>query len=702
MSRDRWYKDAVFYQIWPRSFCDGNGDGIGDLWGVLEKLDYIASLGVTGIWFSPLYPSPQADFGYDIADYCAINPEYGDLEVFRQVLDGAHERGLRVIMDLVVNHTSSEHPWFKASRSSKDSPYHDYYIWRAGGRDRKGRPTPPNNWDSLFEGRAWEYELKPDEWYLHVFAKGQPDLNMDNPAVREEVEKVMRFWLDMGVDGFREDVITFTSKAPGLPNDRLMVPGARGLRFYENGPRVHEFLAQFRDNVLSHYDCMTVGEAPMITPAKALPFIEEGPNQTLDLMFHFEHMGADCLFTDYVPRPFSLRSLKRAFGRWQKELDGRAWNALYIENHDHPRIVSRYGSEAFREKSAMMLACSYLFQKGTPFIYQGQEIGMTNTTFSHIEDVPDVSAKNQYRRRMEAGDTPARAMALINRAARDHARTPMQWSGAPHAGFCPEDAEPWFAENPNYPEINVERDEADPYSVLNFYRKAIALRRRLPVVREGIYREHKRASGELYVYEREMEGQRLLVVCSFADHDTLFSVPGDLDLDEAVIELSNYEAEGVRGPADGLLSFRPYECCVWRLGGDLTQGRLDELLAAQQGEADAVPMYQALADAVEAARPQDAATFRRLAADEARHEETFRAITSRLMKPSTALAKAMPVLLRTLGPERLYKTIAQREYGAAKRYEALLGDFPQLLDVSKDEARHGDAILALLKGLHSA
>lgn len=565
MERTRWYKDAVFYQIWPRSFCDGNGDGIGDLWGVLEKLDYIASLGVTGIWFSPLYPSPNADFGYDIADYRSINPEYGDIDVFRRVLDGAHERGLKVIMDLVVNHTSSEHPWFKESRSSKDSPYHDYYIWRTGG-ERAGVPIPPNNWDSLFEGRAWEYEPALDEWYLHIFAKGQPDLNMDNPCVRAEVEEILRFWLDLGVDGFREDVIAFTSKAEGLPDDHLMVSGARGLRFYENGPRVHEFLAQFRDNVLVHYDCMTVGEAPMITPSKALPFIEEGPNQTLDLMFHFEHMGADCLFTDYVPLPFSLRRLKAAFDRWQHKLDGRAWNALYLENHDHPRIVSRYGSEAFREKSAMMLACSYLFQKGTPFVYQGQEIGMVNTRFSTIGEVPDVSAKNQYAKRIAAGDTPEKAMELVNRAARDHARTPMQWSDETHAGFCPADVEPWFAENPNYLEINVARDEMDPNSVLNFYRKAIRLRRALPVVREGSYRAHKRASGVLYVYAREMADERLLVLCSFADHDVRFRMPKGYGLEEGTLELCNYESEGITLPMGGRVTFRPYECRVYRFG----------------------------------------------------------------------------------------------------------------------------------------
>ncbi len=560
MEQTRWYKDAVFYQIWPRSFKDGNGDGIGDLWGVLEKLDYIASLNVTGIWFSPLYPSPQADYGYDIADYRSINPEYGDLDVFKQVLDGAHERGLRVIMDLVVNHTSSEHPWFKESRASKESPYHDYYIWRDGGHDAQGEPTPPNNWDSLFEGKAWEYEPAIDQWYLHIFAKGQPDLNMDNPTVRHEVEQIMRFWLDMGVDGFREDVITFISKEPGLPNDYLMVPGARGLRFYENGPHVKEYLTQFRDNVLSNYDCMTVGEAPMITPQKAMPFIMEGPDQTLNLMFHFEHMCADCLFTDYVPRPFSLHKLKRAFSRWQQGLEGMAWNALYLENHDHPRIVNRYGSEAFRVESAKMLAASYLFQKGTPFVYQGQEIAMTNTYFRSIEEVPDVSAQNQYRNRTAAGMSDADAMALINRAARDHARTPVQWTDEAYGGFST--AEPWFAVNPNYRGINVAAADADADSVLNFYRKAIALRRAWPVIREGSYREFKRASSELYLYAREMLDERVLVMCSFVAKPTLFHVPPEFDLEEGTLELCNYEGESA--PAEpGYLRLRPYECRVY-------------------------------------------------------------------------------------------------------------------------------------------
>lgn len=564
MERTRWYKDAVFYQIWPRSFCDGNGDGIGDLWGVLDKLDYIAGLGVTGIWFSPLYPSPQADYGYDIADYYGINPEYGTLEVFKQVLDGAHERGLKVIMDLVVNHSSDECAWFVESRSSRDNRYADWYIWRDGktpGAPEEGG-TPPNNWDSLFEGDAWEYEPARDQWYLHIFAKKQPDLNMDNPEVRAEVERIMRFWLDLGVDGFREDVITYISKVEGLPDDNPLKPAARGMSFYDHGPHVHEYLRQFRHNVLDDYDCMTVGEAPMISAEKALEYAEEGPDQELDMLFTFEHMGADCLVTDWIPRPFDLRSYKKALGNWQTGLGGRAWNALYIENHDHPRIISRYGSEAHRVESGKSLACSYLFLRGTPFVYQGQEIGMTNTHLASVDESADVSTFNQYRRVRELGLPEGAALKLVNRATRDHARTPVQWSSAPGAGFVGADgsAEPWYPINPNYPVINVEAAEADPHSLLAFYRAAIALRRRLPVVREGGYRELKRSSGQIYAYVREGAGQRLLVVCSLSPKMAYFSAPADVDLAVGELCLCGYEDAPLEGNAFFL---RPYECRVY-------------------------------------------------------------------------------------------------------------------------------------------
>ena len=340
MARERWYKDLVFYQIWPRSFKDGNGDGMGDLWGVYEKLDYLQSLGVDGVWFSPLYPSPGADCGYDISDYMDIDPMYGGMEAFRRVLDGLHARGMKLIMDLVVNHTSDEHEWFQKSRR-RIEPYTDYYIWRPAGKNGK----LPNNWDSNFEGKAWQWDDLRQEYYLHLFAIKQPDLNMDNPLVREEVKKILRFWLDMGVDGFREDVITYISKREGLPNDRLF-PAFRGIRFYNHGPHIHEYLQEFRRDVFDHYSCMTLAEAPLVSPKRALEYIAEDGPAELDMMIQFQCMCADCYFTDYFPRPFSLRRLRSAFGKWQRGLSGRAWNMLYLENNDHPRVISRYGSEA--------------------------------------------------------------------------------------------------------------------------------------------------------------------------------------------------------------------------------------------------------------------------------------------------------------------------------------------------------------------
>ena len=393
MEKKSWYKEMAVYQIWPRSFCDGNGDGIGDLWGVYSKLDYIASLNVDGIWFSPLYPSPNSDYGYDISDYRSIHPDYGDLDIFKKVLDGAHERGLRVFMDLVVNHTSDEHPWFIASKKGKDNPYHDYYYWRKG----KGKSSPPNNWDSLFEGRAWEYDKGLDEWYLHIFSKKQPDLNMANPKVREEVKDIMRFWLDMGVDGFREDVITYIAKAEGLPSAKVKLPAATGMQYYTNLPKVHDYLAEFNRDVLDFYDCFTVGEGPRMEPAVALSYVKEGPNKVLDMMINFAHMEADCFITDFMQRPFKLTKLKKAFTKWQKEMYGKGWNALYLENHDHPRIISRYGSEKYRVESGKMLAASYIFQQGTPFVYQGQEIGMINTPLKSLDDYVDIMTHNNAR-----------------------------------------------------------------------------------------------------------------------------------------------------------------------------------------------------------------------------------------------------------------------------------------------------------------
>ena len=548
MERTRWFKDKVFYQIWPRSFADGNGDGIGDLYGVYDKLDYIKSLGVAGIWVSPLYPSPGAACGYDISDYMDIAPEFGGMEAFRQVLEGAHARDMKVIMDLVVNHTSDEHEWFQQSRQRID-PYTDYYIWRPAREDGK----LPNNWDSMFEGKAWQWDEVRQEYYLHIFAVKQPDLNMDNPLVREEVKKILRFWLDMGVDGFREDVITFISKKEGLPNDYLF-PIDKGMLHYNHGPHIHEYLTEFKRDVFDHYDCMTLAEAPLVWPKQALQYIEEGPAQEIDMMIQFQCQCADCLFTDYMPTPFSLRRLKQAYSSWQKKLAGRAWNMLYLENHDHPRIISRYGSELFWKESGKMLAVSYLFQQGTPFVYQGQEIGMQNWYPKNPTMYEDVQTRWQYDN-VATGKTHSQRLRRLWRGSRDSARTPVQWDDTQHAGFTTAE-EPWFYVNQNYKEINVAEQEEDPDSVLNFYRKAIALRKKLPCVRYGDYKEYRRLSSKLYVYSRQDKFQRILVVCSFSGKKLNFHAPGGFPLDVAELVLCNYSR-----PKENQL--QPYEARVY-------------------------------------------------------------------------------------------------------------------------------------------
>ena len=527
----QWYKDKVFYQIWPRSFKDGNGDGMGDLWGVCEKLDYIKSLGCDGIWFSPLYPSPGADCGYDIANYMDIAPEFGGMEAFLAMLEGAHSRNMKVIMDLVVNHTSDEHEWFQKSRR-KIAPYTDYYIWRPG----KPGGKLPNNWDSNFEGKAWTYDDLRGEYYLHLFAIKQPDLNMDNPLVREEVKKILKFWLDLGVDGFREDVITYISKKEGLPNDYLF-PIYKGMPNYNHGPHIHEYLHEFKKDVLDHYDCMTLAEAPLVSPRKALQYIREDETGQIDMMIQFQCQCADCLFTDYLPTRFSLRKLKRAFSSWQIKLAGKAWNMLYLENHDHPRIVSRYGNEDFHKASAKALAVSYLFQQGTPFIYQGQEIGMTNWHPEDPEMYEDVQTRYNYTH-SALKKSPQKRLERMWRSSRDSARTPVQWDATPNAGFTT--GTPWFYVNENYKEINVTEQDADPVSILNFYRKAVHLRKSLPVVKDGVYTEYFPLDGKRYIYTRENDTQKLLVVCSFANKPIKIKLPRNFPIAASKLILNNY------------------------------------------------------------------------------------------------------------------------------------------------------------------
>ena len=547
MERKRWYKDKVFYQVWPRSFKDGDGDGMGDLWGVYEKLDYIKSLGCDGIWFSPIYPSPGADGGYDIADYMDIAPEFGGMEAFKKVLEGAHERDMKIVMDLVVNHTSDEHEWFQKSRQ-RIEPYTDYYIWRPAKPDGK----LPNNWDSFFEGKAWQWDEVRQEYYLHLFAVKQPDLNMDNPLVREEVKKILRFWLDMGVDGFREDVITYISKKEGLPDDHIM-PASKGMTHYNHGPHIHEYLTEFKEEVLDHYDCFTIAEAPLVSPKKALDYIDE-ENGQIDMMIQFQCVAADCFLSDYYPMNFSLRRMKKSFTSWQHGLKGKAWNSLYIENHDHPRIISRYGSEFFWKESGKMLAAMYLFQQGTPFIYQGQEIGMINWRPERIEQYRDVQTIWNYNN-TALNKTEEQRLKRQWRSARDSARTPVQWSAEKNAGFSTAETT-WMDVNPNYTWLNAEQQENDPDSILNFYRKAVALRKKLSCVRYGEYKEYCHASDKFYMYSMEDDKQKILVVCSFHEKDVKFPTPRGFDMESSKLILCNY-AEPKKN------TLHPYECKVY-------------------------------------------------------------------------------------------------------------------------------------------
>ena len=553
--KKNWYKEMSVYQIWTRSFCDGDGDGIGDLKGVLSKLDYIKSLGVDAIWFSPIYKSPQKDYGYDISDYRSIAPEYGTMEDFKAILDGAHERGLKVIMDLVVNHTSDQHKWFQESLKGEDNPYHDYYIWRKG----KGK-NPPNNWKSTFPGPAWEYNEKLDKYYLHLFAVEQCDLNMDNPAVRNEVKDIMRFWLDMGVDGFREDVITYISKKEGLPNG-FPLPVACGMEHFTCGPHLYEYLQEFNDEVLSKYDCMTVGEAPMMTPDLALKFIDErdSKKQVLKMMFNFQHMEADCIITSFITTKFSLKKLKSAMSNWQTKLYGKGWNALYLENHDQPRIISRYGSEKFRVESGKMLATMCICQSGTPYIYQGQEIGMTNIRLPELDMYVDVATYNTYDICKKLGFPHKSIMKRLMRASRDNARTPVQWTSGKNAGFTTAE-KPWFYINPNYTEVNVEDAEKDPDSILNYYRKLLKFRKENEIVIYGDYKEHYHESDKLFVYERNYEGKKMLVICSFSDKIERFKAPKGFDLAKGRVVLGNYDCFN---SGFDCFNLRPYETKVY-------------------------------------------------------------------------------------------------------------------------------------------
>ncbi len=559
-----WWKEAVVYQIYPRSFYDSNGDGTGDLRGIIQKLDYLKDLGVDVVWLSPVYQSPNDDNGYDISDYRNIMAEFGTLADWEELLAEMHARGIRLVMDLVVNHTSDEHPWFVASRQSKDSPYRDYYVWRPG---RDGRE--PNNWKSFFSGSAWQYDEASGEYYLHLFSKKQADLNWENPRVRGEVYDLMRWWLDKGIDGFRMDVINMISKTPGLPDapvtskDRYQWGG----EYFINGPRMLEFLGEMRREVLSRYDLLTVGETPAVTPQDAVALTNEDDG-ALSMVFQFEHMDLDADQggdgSRRSVRRWQLVELKEVMTRWQKELEGRGWNSVYLTNHDQPRAVSRFGDDgAYRVEAAKLLATFTHLLQGTPYIYQGEEIGMTNVAFTSIDDYRDIETVNMYHELVvEQGMDPLALLPVIHAKSRDNARTPFQWDDSAQAGFTT--GTPWIKVNPNYPAINARQALADPNSIFYYYQKLIRLRRENPVMVYGSYDLILDDHPEIYAFTRTLDSDRLLVMLNFGLGTPEFALPTDIRSSDAALLISNYAVD----PTEDIrhLTLRPYEARVYRLG----------------------------------------------------------------------------------------------------------------------------------------
>ena len=533
---EKWWQRSVVYQIYPRSFQDSNGDGIGDLPGITSRLEYIRALGADAIWLSPVYKSPNDDNGYDISDYQDIMTEFGTMADFDAMLEKAHALGLKIVMDLVVNHSSDEHAWFVESRASKDNPRRDYYIWRAG---KNG--GAPNNWGSCFGGSAWAYDEKTDMYYLHLFSKKQPDLNWDNPVVRDEVFSMMDWWLQKGIDGFRMDVISLISKPAGLPDG---VPGPTGYASFElcaNGPHEHEYLREMNRRVLSKYDLLTVGECAGVTLEEAKSYANLDGSE-LSMVFQFEHMSADFhpVLGRYAEQRKDLPKLKEILSRWQRELDGVAWNSLYWDNHDQPRIVSRYGSEKeeYRERSAKMLATCLHMMQGTPYIYQGEELGMTNYPWTSIDQINDIESLGNYRDLHARGlMTEAEGVEMMRRRSRDNARTPMQWNTEKHAGFTT--GTPWIRVNPNYLEVNAETEVNDPDSVFNYYKKLIELRHTHDVIVYGDFEPLLTDDPSVYAYRRTLDGETLTVLLNWTDRTAPCALADD-SLGETLI--SNYDA----------------------------------------------------------------------------------------------------------------------------------------------------------------
>ena len=543
-----WWKEAVIYQIYPRSFADSNGDGIGDLNGITEHLPYIKKLGADVIWLSPVYKSPNDDNGYDISDYRDIMTEFGTMEDYDRILQTAHSLGIKIVMDLVVNHTSDEHAWFVESRKSKDNPFRDYYIWK----DPKDGHEP-NNWESAFSGSAWEFDEATGMYYLHCFSKKQPDLNWENPKVRDEVFDMMTWWCEKGIDGFRMDVISMISKDPAYPDgpDKDGIYGDM-MPYVCNGPRVHEYLEEMNRRVLSKYDLLTVGEAAGVTIEEAKKYANNEGTE-LGMVFQFEHMdtlqASESVIGKWTTAKPRMTDIREILDKWETELEGHAWNSLYWDNHDQPRAVSRFGNdcEEWRVLSAKMLATNLHLMKGTPYIYQGEEIGMTNMHFESIEDCRDIEEINAYQQYVVDHKmvSPETMLSCFDCIARDNARTPMQWNASRNGGFTA--GTPWIPVNPNYRSINVEAALADPDSVFYYYQKLISLRHDYPLIVYGSYEPLMGESDTVYAFAREYEGRRLIVACNWTEQEQKCELFDGLDSEELI---SNYTAhkEGVLQP----------------------------------------------------------------------------------------------------------------------------------------------------------
>lgn len=552
----QWWQSSVVYQVYPRSYQDSNGDGVGDLPGITQRLPYIKKLGADVVWLNPIYKSPDKDNGYDISDYRSIQPVYGTMDDFDKMLAKAHKLNLKLLMDLVVNHTSDQHEWFKQSRQSKDNPYADYYIWRdhVDGHE-------PNNWGSYFSGSAWTYEPKRGQYYLHLFAPGQPDLKWENPKVREEVYSLMRFWLDKGIDGFRMDVINLISKPAGLPD----APQPKGAPYgnveplVSDGPRLNEFLHEMNDKVLSHYDIMTVGEMPGSTPEDDIKYTGLKANE-LNMVFQFQHVtlspNPDKRLGKWNDQPVKLTDLKQALSRWQTELDGKGWNSLYWNNHDQPRAVSRFATDEpkYRVLAAKMLGTTLHMMQGTPYVYEGEELGETNVHYQKLTDYEDIESINAYHQFVDTDksvDGPTMLKYLEN-ISRDNARTPMQWDDSENAGFTT--GTPWFALNPNYQEINAKSQVDDQDSIFNYYRQLISLRHDSDLIVLGTYEELDPDDDQVFAYRRHYNGQTLLVISNFTDQ----TITRDYQQTQAnKLLIGNYQD-------DQGTEIRPYETKVYQ------------------------------------------------------------------------------------------------------------------------------------------